>query len=83
MSDQTTSGLLYLLVSGREHELVLRISGPAPTQDELATWMREGTVTALHVSPQRDAEAFTYLVNFGHVVAARLAPYSDSHTASF
>jgi hypothetical protein len=83
MSDQTPSCLLYLLTVGREHELVLRVSGPVPTEDELMSWMHDGAVRPLRVSPHRDAEAFTFMVNFGHVVGARIAPYSDSHSASF
>ena len=83
MPGELPSCLLYLLTTGREHELVLRLSGPVPTEDELMSWMQRGAVRQLCVSPHRDSEAFTFVVNFAHVVGARIAPYSDSHTASF
>jgi hypothetical protein len=83
MPDDAPSCLLYLLTVGREHELVLRVFGPAPTEDDLLSWMRDGGVRPLRVSRHGDAETFTFMVNFSHVVGARIAPYSDSHTASF
>jgi hypothetical protein len=83
MPDEAPSCLLYLLTVGREHELVLRVLGPAPTEDEVMSWMRGGEVRPLRVSPHRDAEAFTFMVNFRQVIGARIAAYSDSHTASF
>lgn len=83
MASDASNCLLYLLTTGREHELVLRVSGPVPTDDELMSWMRDGAVRPLLVSSRRDTEAFTFVVNFAHVVAARIAPYSDSQTASF
>jgi hypothetical protein len=76
-------GLLYLLTVGREKELVLRLHGPAPTLDEMSEWMREATIRALTVSRHGDDATSTLLVNFGHVVGARLAPYSDSRSGSF
>jgi hypothetical protein len=83
MPGEPPSCLLYLLTTGREHEFVLRLSGPVPNEDELISWMRGGVVRPLSVSAHRDSEAFTFIVNFAHVVGARIAPYSDSHTASF
>ncbi len=76
-------GLLYLLTVGREKELVLRLHGSAPTVDELSEWMREATVRALTVSRYGDEETSTLLVNFGQVVGARVAPYSDTRSGSF
>jgi hypothetical protein len=83
MPGEPPSCLLYLLTTGREHEFVLRLSGPVPTEDELMSWMQGGAVRPLCVSAHRDSEAFTFIVNFAHVVGARIAPYSDTHTASF
>jgi hypothetical protein len=83
MPDEQPSCLLYLLTVGREHELVLRVSGPAPAEDDLMAWMRDRAVRPLRVSRHGEAEMFTFMVNFGHVVGARVAPYSDSHTSSF
>ncbi len=76
-------GLLYLLTVGREKELVLRLHGPVPTIGEMSEWMHEATVRALTVSRHGDEGTSTLLVNFGHVVGARTAPYSDSRSGSF
>ena len=75
--------LLYLLSVGKEHELVLRVYGQAPTEDDLVAWMRDGAVRRIHVSRHNDSETFTFVVNFALVVGARLAPYSESRTSSF
>jgi hypothetical protein len=45
--------------------------------------MREGTVRGLRVSRHGERETFTFVVNFAHVVGARVAAYSDSRTSSF
>ncbi len=75
--------LLYLLSVGKEHELVLQVYDPAPTEDDLADWMRDGAVRSLRVSRQRDAEIFTFIVNFRHIVGARVSPFSSTRTSSF
>jgi hypothetical protein len=76
-------GLLYLLTIGREKELVLRLHGSVPTVDEMSEWMREATIRPLTVSRHGDDETSTLLLNFGHVVGARVAPFSDSRSSSF
>jgi hypothetical protein len=81
-ADQPAS-LLYLLSVGKEKELALRVHGQVPNEDELAAWMRDGTVARLRVSSHGQHEIFTFLVNFGHIVAARLAPYGADRSASF
>jgi hypothetical protein len=83
MPTDVPTGLLYLLTIGREKELVLRVHGTAPTNDELFAWMRDGAVRALTVSRYSDEETSTLVLNFAHVVGARIAPYSDSRSASF
>jgi hypothetical protein len=40
-------------------------------------------VRGLLVAHEGDTETFTFIVNFGHVVAARVAPYSVTRTSSF
>jgi hypothetical protein len=79
----TPVGLLYLLTVGREKELVLRIHGSVPTAEEMSAWMHDATVRALTVSRYGDQETSTLVVNFGHVVGARIAPYSEARTGSF
>jgi hypothetical protein len=83
MSIEVPAGLLYVLTVGREKELVLRIHGTAPTDDELFAWMRDGAVRALIVSRYSDEETSTLILNFGHVVGARIAPYSETRSTSF
>jgi hypothetical protein len=82
-SRETPAGLLYLLTVGKEKELVLQLHGSLPTVDEIAGWMREATVRELTVSRQGDEQPGTLVVNFGHVVGARVAPYSDTRSGSF
>jgi len=85
MTQELPSCLLYLLVTGIEKELVLQVHGTAPTAEELSEWMRAGSVRPLVVSPHGAAgtEPSPLLINFRHVIGARLAPYSETRTGSF
>ncbi len=83
MPDDDPTGLLYVLTVGREKELVLRLHGSPPTSEDLGAWMRDGSVRALIVSRYSDEETSTLLLNFAHVVGARIAPYSESRSTSF
>jgi hypothetical protein len=83
MANETPACLLYLLSVGKEHEMVLQVYEPAPTEDDLTTWMRDGTVRSLQVSRQREPDSFNFIVNFGHIVGARVSPFSSTHAASF
>jgi hypothetical protein len=77
------SNLLYLLTVGKEKELVLQLHDHRPTDDEIVSWMNNGAVVELTVSSHGEADTFTLLVNFAHVVAARIAPYTGTRSASF
>jgi hypothetical protein len=81
MDDPTC--LLYLLTVGREKELVLRVHGAELSIEQLSAWMTEESVHPLTVSRFGDEQTATLLLNFRHVVGARLAPYSDTRTGSF
>jgi hypothetical protein len=83
MTAEHPIALLYVLSVGKEKELALQLHGQAPNEDELANWMRDGTIARLQVSSHGERDTFTLLVNFGHVVAARLAPYGADRSASF
>jgi hypothetical protein len=83
MTSDVPAGLLYVLTVGREKELVLLVHGSAPTTEDLFEWMRDGTVRELTVSRHGDEETSTLVLNFGHVVGARIAPYSDTRSSSF
>ena len=83
MPGKDPTALLYVLTVGREKELVLRIHDAPPSSTDLAAWMHEGTVRPLTVSRFSDEETSTLLLNFAHVVGARIAAYSESRSASF
>lgn len=83
MTTDTPICLLYLLTVGRDKELVLRLHQDAVTIEMVATWMHDHAVRALTVSRLGDPETSTLLINFGHIVGARLAPYSETRTSSF
>lgn len=75
--------LLYLLAVGKEHEIVLALCEPAPSDDDVVLWMRDRVVRELRVSRHGGDEVFTFVVNFAHVVAARVAPYGEARSYSF
>lgn len=83
MNTDTPTCLLYLLTVGRDKELVLRLHDDAVTVEALKAWMYDHSVRALTVSRFGDHETSTLLINFGHIIGARLAPYSDTRTGSF
>jgi hypothetical protein len=83
MPGQDPAALLYVLTVGREKELVLRIHDSPPSSEDLAAWMHDGTVRSLTVSRYSDEETSTLLLNFAHVIGARIAPYSETRSASF
>jgi hypothetical protein len=83
MTLETPAGLLYLLSVGKEKELILRIHGTLPTAEQLVTWMQKGAIVPLEVSHEGEQETFTYVVNFTHVVAARLASYTTARSVTF
>ena len=75
--------LLYLLAVGKEHEVVLPLCEPEPSDDDLVLWMRDRVVRGLRVTRHSGDDAFTFVVNFAHVVGARVAPYSETRSYSF
>ncbi|GAA3297615.1 hypothetical protein Dvina_28465 [Dactylosporangium vinaceum] len=75
--------LLYLLTVGREKELVLRVHDTDLSRQQLSEWMETGAVHPLTVSRSGDDQTSTLLINFSHVVGARLALYSDGRSTSF
>lgn len=83
MPGKDPAALLYVLTVGREKELVLRIHGSPPSNEDLSAWMRDGTVRSLTVSRYSDDETSILVLNFAHVVGARVAPYSETRSASF
>ncbi|WP_182883974.1 hypothetical protein [Microbispora sp. H10949] len=83
MAMDAPAGLLYLLSVGKEKELILRVHGTMPAVERLVSWMEQGTVVSLQISHEGEQDAFTYVVNFRHVVAARFAPYATTRISSF
>lgn len=74
MSDSQPTGELHLRVAGRSSDWTLILHGEPPNEDQVASWMQEGMVARVLVAEQGTAEPYTLLVNFAHVVSARLVP---------
>lgn len=83
MTSEEPIGLLYLLSVGKEQEMALRVYGQMPTEDDLVGWMRDGVVRGIQVAGHDSTETSSLVVNFAHVVSARITPYSGSRTSSF
>ncbi|MEU0561308.1 hypothetical protein [Dactylosporangium sp. NPDC006015] len=83
MTIEPPTCLLYLLTAGRDKELLLRVHGTEITIEQLTAWMTQETVHPLTVSRFGDELVSTLLVNFKHVIGARIAPYSETRTGSF
>jgi hypothetical protein len=66
---------LHLRIAGQSHDLMLRLHDRRPTEDEVAGWMRDGSVVRLQVTETAGRSPHTMLVNFGSVVFAWLCPY--------
>jgi hypothetical protein len=66
---------LHLRMAGQPHDMTLRLHGDEPTEDDVAAWMREGSVIPLLVSESGSRAPHTMLVNFSGVVFAWLVPY--------
>ncbi|WP_371784202.1 hypothetical protein [Streptosporangium subroseum] len=63
---------LHLRMVGEPRNLMLRLHGNMPTEDDVAAWMKEGSVIQLQVSEAGVQAPHTMLVNFGSVVFAWL-----------
>jgi hypothetical protein len=74
MRDSKPTGELHLRMVGQTTDWRLLVHGESPTEDELASWMQEGMVARILVAEQGSNEPHTLLVNFSHVVSARLFP---------
>jgi hypothetical protein len=72
MGDSRPTGELHLRVVGQTTEWNLLLHGEPPTEDELTSWMQEGMVIRVLVAEQGSNEPYTLLVNFTHVVSARV-----------
>ena len=73
-SDFKPTGELHLRTTGHTTDWTLLLVGDPPTEDDIATWMQDGAVTPIQVAEPGTHEPHTLLVNFAHVVAARLLP---------
>jgi hypothetical protein len=62
-------------MAGQPHDVTLRLHGDEPTEDDVAAWMKEGSVIRLHVSETGTRAPHTMLVNFSSVAFAWLVPY--------
>lgn len=78
MADIEPTCELHLRMAGQAHDLMLRLHGARPTEDDVAAWMQDGAVIRLQVSETASRPPHTMLVNFGSVVFAWLYPYKPS-----
>jgi hypothetical protein len=62
-------------MTGQSHDLMLRLHGSRPTEDDVEAWMQDGSVIRLQVTETASRPPHTMLVNFGSVVFAWLCPY--------
>ncbi|MEU8039454.1 hypothetical protein [Streptosporangium sp. NPDC049078] len=77
MADTEPTCELHLRIFGQPHDLMLRLHGPEPTEDELMGWMRDGSVIRLKVTETAGRTPHTMLVNFSSVVFAWICPYQS------
>lgn len=68
---------LHLRIAGQPHDLMLRLHGDEPSEDEVATWMQDGSVVRLQVTETAIQQPHTMMVNFGSVIFAWLCPYKS------
>ncbi|MGW0589136.1 hypothetical protein [Streptosporangium sp. NPDC002607] len=78
MADIEPTCELHLRIFGQPHDLMLRLHGHEPTEDDVASWMRAGSVIRLQVTETAGRTPHTMLVNFGSVVFAWICPYQSS-----
>ncbi|WP_248960699.1 hypothetical protein [Sphaerisporangium perillae] len=64
-------------MAGQPHDLMLRVHGAQPTEDDVAAWMSEGSVIRLEVTETANRAPHTMLVNFGGVVFAWIVPFKS------
>jgi hypothetical protein len=69
---------LHLRMAGQSHDLMLRLHGLQPSEDDVAAWMQEGAVVRLQVTETANRPPHTMLVNFSSVVFAWLCPYKST-----
>lgn len=74
-SDFRPTGELHLRMAGHTTDWTLfLVDDDPPTEDDVASWMQDGRVAPIQVAEPGTHEPHTLLVNFSHVVAARLLP---------
>ncbi|GAA4234410.1 hypothetical protein GCM10023075_52880 [Streptosporangium album] len=71
-------------MAGQSRDLMLRLHGAEPTEDEVAGWMQDGSVIRLEVSEAGSHQVpHSMLVNFGSVAFAWLVPFSAGRNVMF
>ncbi|GAA0706944.1 hypothetical protein Drose_16140 [Dactylosporangium roseum] len=76
MTNERPTGLLYLLVVGRETELVIRMHDIALNTDAITGWTSDGAIQPLVVSLHggQESQPSTLLLNFTHVIGGTPGP---------
>jgi hypothetical protein len=70
-------------MAGQPHEVVLRLHGDQPSEDDLAAWMRDGSVVRLQVSETGSHSRHIIVLNFTSVAFAWLVPYKGGRGVNF
>jgi hypothetical protein len=74
---------LHLRMLGQPHDVVLRLHGDEPSEDDVAMWMQDGSVIRLRVSESGSHTPHSMVVNFSGVVFAWLVPYQSGRGVNF
>lgn len=77
MADSEPTCELHLRLVGQGSDLMLRLHGKVPGDDDVAGWMQDGSVIRLEVSETGSRAPHSIMVNFGRVVFAWLTPYKS------
>ncbi|MFJ2033500.1 hypothetical protein [Streptosporangium sp. NPDC087985] len=71
-------------MTGQPRDLMLRLHGAEPTEEELAGWMRDGAVIRLEVSEAGSHQMpYSMLVNFSSVAFAWIVPLRPGRRVTF
>jgi hypothetical protein len=82
MAESEPTCELHLRLVGQASDLMLRVHGKVPADEEVASWMQDGSVIRLEVSETGSRAPHAILVNFGRVVFAWLTPYRSGRSVN-
>jgi hypothetical protein len=83
MPDAKPTVELHLRVVGQTTDWKLQLHDEPPSEDQLASWMRDGAVARLLVAEHGSNEPHRLLVNFSLIVSARIVPTARGRGVTF